>query len=154
MGHIFIKELQTDDVGVGIYYCKDKQIKTSKVGKDYISLILSDSSGGIDTKIWDIQGCRDSFLRGDYVKVEYRVSYLGKKQMTVSRIRKAAEDEYDISNYIKTSSKSLDELKIDLDFFLGKITNEYSKELVNFIIKDKEYQDKFYSHTAAKKYSS
>lgn len=70
--------------------------------------------------------------------------------MTVSRIRKAAEDEYDISNYIKTSSKSLDELKIDLDFFLGKITNEYSKELVNFIIKDKEYQDKFYSHTAAK----
>lgn len=60
--------------------CKDKQIKTSKVGKDYISLILSDSSGGIDTKIWDIQGCRDIFLRGDYVKVEYRVSdYLGKK---------------------------------------------------------------------------
>lgn len=149
--HVFLNELRVDDYGVGIYFCKDRQIKKSKQGKEFISMILSDRSGTIDTKIWEADIHRNNFAKGDYVKVEYRVKdFQGKRQMDVSRIRTAHEDEYDLSDYIRTSKYSLEELKQRLKYFLYLMDNEYSKRLVDIILDDEELSNKFYTHTAAK----
>lgn len=151
MEHIFINELNVDDKDIGIYYCKDKQIKKSKVGKDFLSLILSDKTGWIDTKIWEIDGFTDKFEKGDYVKVEYRISeYLGKKQMSVLRIRKAEEWEYNVENYIKASERSFDNLYEEFNALISKVDNEYSIALINKILDDEDLASKFFNHTAAK----
>ena len=83
----------------GFYVLSQSEPRTSKTNKPYLSGRLSDSTGDIEFKVWDYAGPISASDAGSVVKIRGVVGeFQGKPQLTVRRIRSAAEtDEYDLA---------------------------------------------------------
>ena len=54
---VSIKEVGSQDIVYGIFYCKYKELKKTKYGDNYINVGLSDNSGVLDSKVWKNSKC-------------------------------------------------------------------------------------------------
>ena len=136
-----------------VYLCKSKQILTTKVGKEYGSLILQDKTGTVDAKIWDLgsPGIGD-FETVDYVFVDADINIFNDKlQLNIRRIRKANEGEYVASDYLPTSSKDIDTMYNELKEKIFSVKDiNYNVLLSKFFIEDKAFVERFKYASAAK----
>lgn len=149
----FIETLR-EGTGVNdIYLCKHKQAAVTKNGKPYENLILQDKTGTLDAKIWepDSPGI-DDFDVFDYVEVIGDVtSFNGALQLSIKRIRKVREGEYDPKDYLPVSKKDIEVMYKELLELSAKIQNPQILQLVNsFFAEDLEFVKKFKNHSAAK----
>ena len=89
----------------GIYLVKSKTAATAKNGKEYNNVVLMDKTGIIDGKIWEPDSAAiDDFDALDYIDVVGSVSrYNGALQISLTRVRKAREDEYNTADYLQTA---------------------------------------------------
>lgn len=149
----YIKELTDGERVIDFYFCRQRQsMKSQKTGKNYLSLTLSDKTGTISGKVWDLNRDIQSFNEGDYIKIDANVqTFNNELQLNIRKIRKAQEGEYDEANYIPTTDKNIDELFSKLTSFISSIENKYIKELLtNIFINNKAISEAFKKHTAAK----
>ena len=112
----FINTLREGERLSGIYLCKHKQAAVTKNGKPYENVILQDKTGTLDGKIWDpnSQGI-DDFDSLDYIDVVGDVtSFQGSLQVSIKRVRKASEGEYEPGNYLPVSSREIEPMYQEL----------------------------------------
>ncbi len=149
----FINELREGERVGEIYLCKQKQSAVTKNGKPYENLILQDKTGTIDAKIWDpnSQGI-DDFGLLDYVAIVGDVnSFAGALQISVKRLRRAKEGEYQAADYLPVSENSVDEMTQKLLDYIHSVENPYlSRLLIRLFVEDKGFYQAFKSHSAAK----
>lgn len=149
----FIKDYNEGDRVSDIYLCKFRQSAVTKNGKSYDTVILQDKTGTLDAKIWDPNnpGISD-FDTLDYIEVYGDVtSFQGALQVSVKRIRKCGEGEYEPANYLPVSSKNIDEMFAELLSYINAIENTYLKKLLeSFFVKDAEFIKAFKQSSAAK----
>ncbi len=149
----FINELNEGERVVEIYLCKQKQAAVTKNGKPYESLILQDRTGVVDAKIWDpnSQGI-DEFSAMDYIAIVGDVnSFAGALQISIKRVRKAKDGEYNAADYLPVSENSVDEMTSKLLDYIRSVKNPYlSQLLTRLFIEDKEFFEVFKNHSAAK----
>lgn len=149
----FINELREGERVGEIYLCKQKQSAVTKNGKPYESLVLQDKTGTIDAKIWDpnSQGI-DDFGVLDYIAIVGDVnSFAGALQISVKRVRRAKEGEYQASDYLPVSENNVDEMTQKLLDLIHSVKNPYlSRLLIRLFIEDKGFFQIFKSHSAAK----
>ncbi|MBO9609274.1 MAG: phosphohydrolase, partial [Paenibacillaceae bacterium] len=92
-----IKDFQDGAHFVGFYLIKEIEAKqtNSSVPKDYLDLVLADSSGQISAKLWDASKTDiETFFPMCLVKVQGVVQlYREKLQVKVIRMRKASEQD-------------------------------------------------------------
>ena len=149
----YIKELNEGDRMSDIYLCKHKQSAVTKNGKSYDNVILQDKTGTIDAKIWDPNNAGiDDFDSLEYIEVFGDVSsFQGSLQVSVKRVRKCAEGEYNASDYLPVSLKNIDEMYGELVAFINGVENRYLKTLLNsFFIDDAQFIRAFKQSSAAK----
>ncbi len=149
----YINEFNDGERVVDFYFCKQRQsMKSQKTGKNYLSLVLSDKTGTISGKVWDINRDIQSFVEGDYIKIDGNVqTFNNELQLNIRKIRKAQEGEYNEADYIPTTDKDINDLYKQLVDFISSIENKYIKQLLtNIFINDKEVAENFKKHTAAK----
>ena len=149
----YIKELNEGDRMSDIYLCKHKQSAVTKNGKSYDNVILQDKTGTIDAKIWDPNNAGiDDFDSLEYIEVFGDVSsFQGSLQVSVKRVRKCAEGEYNASDYLPVSLKNIDEMYGELVAFINGVENRYLKTLLNsFFIDDAQFIRAFRQSSAAK----
>ena len=148
-----IRDLKEGDRIFDIYLCKHKQAAVTKNGKPYENVILQDKSGTIDAKVWDPNnpGIGD-YNALDYIEVYGDVNnFQGNLQVSVKRIRVCKEGEYNPSDYLPVSSKSIDGMYQELLKFVESIQNPYLKQLLEaFFVKDEDFGKKFRNSSAAK----
>lgn len=149
----FINELREGERVGEIYLCKQKQSAVTKNGKPYENLILQDKTGTIDAKIWDpnSQGI-DDFGVLDYVAIVGDVnSFAGALQISVKRLRRAKEGEYQAADYLPVSENSVDEMTRKLLDYIHSVENPYlSRLLIRLFVEDEGFYRAFASHSAAK----
>jgi 3'-5' exoribonuclease len=88
---------------------------------------------------------------GTIVKVRGLVgSYLDKPQIRIEKMRQAKEDEYDLGDFFRKSSKSEEELAGLLDGMIGRVENSYLKKLLDAIFGDDDFRKLYLSAPAAK----
>ena len=136
-----------------IYLCKHKQAAVTKNGKAYENVILQDKTGTIDAKIWDpTSGGIDDFDTLDYVEVVGDVSnFQGSLQLSIKRVRKAQEGEYDPQDYLPVTDKNIDEMYEELLRILNTVENPYLKTLADAYFRNNEaFAKAFKGHSAAK----
>ena len=136
-----------------VYLCKFKQAALTKAGKPYDNVILQDKTGTIDAKIWDPGSVGiDEFEAMDYIAVTGDVtSFQGNLQLSIKRVRKVQEGEYDPKSYLPVSDKNIDEMYIELCNLIKTVNNPYlSKLLKSFFFGDEEFEKRFKFHSAAK----
>ena len=149
----FIETLREGERINDVYLCKYKQSAVTKNGKPYENVILQDKTGTIDAKIWEPNSMGiDDFEALDYVAVVGDVSsFQGALQVSIKRVRKVHEGEYDPSNYLPVSEYDIEEMYEQLLGFVKAIKNPYLARIVNhFFVEDTDFVKRFQFSSAAK----
>ena len=149
----YISEWKEGDRISGIYLCKHFQAAVTKNGKPYENMILQDKTGCVDAKIWDPNSAgiaeHDKF---DYLEVVGDVSvFQGAIQLSIKRLRKAGEGEYDPSDYLPVSKKDRNQMLHELRTLIGSIESPHLKKLLeSFFTEDEAFVRDFLYSSAAK----
>ncbi len=149
----FIETLREGERINDVYLCKYKQSAVTKNGKPYENVILQDKTGTIDAKIWEPNSMGiDDFDMMDYVAVVGDVSsFQGALQVSIKRVRKVREGEYDPSNYLPVSEYDIEDMYKQLLTFVNGIKNPYLFKIVkHFFVDDAEFVKQFKFSSAAK----
>ena len=149
----FIESLREGERLNDVYLCKYKQSAVTKNGKPYENVILQDKTGTIDAKIWEPNSMGiDDFDMMDYVAVVGDVSsFQGALQVSIKRVRKVREGEYDPANYLPVSEYDIEDMYKQLLTFVNGIKNPYlSKVVKHFFVDDLEFVKQFKFSSAAK----
>ena len=124
----------------GFFICKEKHLRYTRNGDLYLDLVLSDSTGIIQSKMWDlVDDFQDRFNRGDPVAVKGKVGEFNEiHQLTVSQINLASSEQYGKYGFSpELLLKSVDEPLNELWNRLSKLSKSIKKplrELVSAII--------------------
>lgn len=149
----YINEIKDGERIVDFYLCRQRQsFRSQKTGKNYLSLTLADKTGTISAKVWELTKDIQSFEEGDFIKIDATVhTFNNELQLSIKRLRRAEEGEYDPTDYIPVTKENIDELYAKLKDYIRSIDNSYLKTLLtNIFIENKEIAEKFRKHTAAK----
>jgi 3'-5' exoribonuclease len=148
-----IKGLKDGNEFVGFYHIKEIEAKqtNSSVPKDYLDLVLADSSGHISAKFWDAsKNDIETFFPMCLVKVQGVVQvYREKLQAKVIRIRKTVEqDGVSITDFIRSAPIGADELLPIIQQAISTLTHNDIRSIVTFCFE--KVKDTMQSAPAAK----
>ena len=148
----YIESLREGERINEIYLCKFKQAALTKAGKPYDNVILQDKTGTLDAKIWDPGSVGiDEFDAMDYVAVTGDItSFQGNLQLSIKRVRKVGEGEYDPKDYLPATDKNVDEMYAELMGFVNSVKNPYLSRLLHSFFDDADFAKAFKFHSAAK----
>ncbi len=148
----FIETLREGERINEIYLCKSKQAALTKSGKPYDNVLLQDKTGTLDAKIWDPGSVGiDEFDALDYVAVTGDVtSFQGNLQLSIKRVRKVGEGEYEPENYLPVSDKDIDEMYQEMMGYIASVKNPYLSKLLHTFFDDEAFAKAFKFHSAAK----
>ncbi len=122
-------------------------------GGQYLALTLADKTGQLEARMWEefadaLQTCND----GCFVKVQGQISkYQGKFQITLSRMRNAADAEIDKADFVPTSMFDIAEMDLELRDYVSKFESESLRRLVLSFLDDPEIGPAFREAPAAKR---
>lgn len=148
----FIETLREGERINEIYLCKSKQAALTKSGKPYDNVLLQDKTGTLDAKIWDPGSVGiDEFDALDYIAVTGDVtSFQGNLQLSIKRVRKVGEGEYEPENYLPVSDKDIDEMYQEMMGYISSVKNPYLSRLLHMFFDDAAFAKAFKFHSAAK----
>ena len=131
----------------GFFICKEKHLRFTRNGDLYLDLLLSDATGVIQGKMWDlVDEFQDRFNGGDPVAVKGKVGEFNElQQLTVTQINLASSHQYGKYGFspellLKSVDEPLDELwsrllkilksiKKPLRDLVSAIINEYAEKI-------------------------
>ena len=143
-----------DNEQITSYFCL-AQIQTREKktgGGQYLALMLADKTGSLEARMWEefadtVANCAE----GCFVKVQGQVSRYGNKwQITVNRMRNAAESEVDTSDFQPVSAFPPEEMDAELRAIVANFTDPDLKRLVFAFLDDPEIGPAFRIAPAAK----
>lgn len=148
----YIGDLRDGEMVSETYLCKTKQALKTKAGKSYYSLLLQDKTGTLDGKVWELSQGIDHFESMEYIHIEGQmVNFQGALQLNIKRVRKSHEGEYDPSDFVPTTGKSISEMYSELLKYISKVKEPHLRKLLeSFFVEDAAFAERFKKHSAAK----
>lgn len=148
----YIKDIKEGETVGGVYFCKVKNELRSKADKPYYSVTLQDKTGTLDAKVWDINsGGIEDFDSGDFIFVQGQVTkFQSALQLSMIRVKKCSEGEYDETDYIPVSNYDREEMFKELLAILSTVKGSFYRKLLDSFFKDPEFVSIFKKHSAAK----
>ena len=128
------------------------QVRERKGGGQYLALTLNDKTGSLEARMWEeFAEAFSSCGEGCYVKVQGQISkYQGKWQITLTKMRSAAESEVETSDFQPVSEFSADAMDAELREFVAAFVDEDLKRLVLAFLDDPKIGPAFRMAPAAK----
>ena len=143
-----------DNETVTSYFCLTQvQLREKKTGGgQYLALSLGDRTGTLEARMWE--EFADAFTtcgEGCYVKVQGQISrYQGKYQITITKLRNAAESEVDAADFQAISAFPVEQMDAELRTIVHAFKNEDLKRLVLAFLDDEQIGPAFRVAPAAK----
>lgn len=122
-------------------------------GGQYLALTLADKTGQFDARMWEefadvVTHCSE----GCYVKVQGQVGkYQGKFQITVTKMRSAAESEVDPADFVPTTQYDVAAMDAELRGYVEVFRSNPLRQLVLAFLDDPDIGAKFREAPAAKR---
>jgi len=148
----FINELAEAERIESVFAVSDKQLRTTRAGKAFLSLKLTDKTGNIDAVVWDnAESLNTKFEKGDYVGVRADVSsYQGSLQLTVQSLKKIEKTKEYTERFLPVTGKDVGGMVAELKSIAGSITNAKVKALIMGYLGDEGFMQGFTGAPAAK----
>ncbi len=126
--------------------------RDKKGGGQYLALTLTDKTGTFDARMWEeFAGVVETCSSGCFVKVQGRIDkYQGRFQITLQKLRHAADSEVDIADFQAVTQYNVDALWQELNGYVDGFTNLDLQRLVRAFLNDPELGPAFKSAPAAK----
>ena len=121
-------------------------------GGQYLALTLSDKTGAFEARMWEeFASAVASCAEGCYVKAQGQVAkYQGKFQITLTKLRLAADSEVEPADFVPTSRFDIDAMWSELRGYVDAFTNPDLKRLVFAFLDDPEIGPAYRAAPAAK----
>ncbi len=149
---VYINEIKENTKIDTIFLVQNKNIATTKNGKPYISLNLSDKTGVVKSRVWDnAEKLSKQFDTGDIVAVKaHSVIYQGEIQLNINNILKIADDDTDLTFFLPSSENNPEQSIKDLFKIIDSIKTSHLKKLLQIIFNDEYILSSFKKAPAAK----
>jgi len=135
----------------GVYLLTAKDTRTTKAGKPFYKLRLSDRTGTVDCTVWEIGQVDERLGSGDLVVVNARVTeYQGKAQLEASAVATAPPGAATPRDFLPSTYRDIDELKGFLQFHIASVYDPDYSALLEEIFGDYEFLEIFSTAPAAK----
>lgn len=120
----------------GFCIIKNIEVKTSSKGSRYVDMILSDSEGEINAKIWTYEDRFENLKPGDTVKVGGSITeYNGAAQFRVDDIRLIDEkDNINPADLVKSADYNADQMYDELFNIASSFADTDFRELVTAVL--------------------
>ena len=134
----FVTDLGAEQTITTFFLVREKEIRNTREGKQYLRLELGDRSGTIEARMWDqFEAIAKEFGRDDFVKVQARVEiYRNRPQLSLQQVRRAKPEEVDLADFLPHTKEDVGKLWAQLLEYANSIENSWLKKLVNGIISD------------------
>ncbi|MCL2501259.1 MAG: HD domain-containing protein [Defluviitaleaceae bacterium] len=148
----YLEDVKENEHVVEHYLCRQKQTLKTRGGKTYLSLRLSDKTGQMDAKVWEMNNDIQSFEEGDMVKIDAQVAtYQNELQLKIIKLRKSRDGEYIPLNYVPTTEKDIDMLYGEVLDFIKSVQHPKLRALLEgILINDETQAEAFRVRSAAK----
>jgi 3'-5' exoribonuclease len=121
-------------------------------GGQYLALTLSDKTGSMEARMWEeFASAMSTCGEGCYVKVQGQISkYQGKFQITLSKMRLAANSEIEVADFVPTTKYDVTEMWAELREHVEAFSNPDLKRLVLAFLDDERIGAAYREAPAAK----
>lgn len=136
-----------------VFLLSSKETRTTKAGKPYLRLRLSDRTGTVDCMVWETDAMDSAAKTGDLVLVTGRASeYQGRPQLEATRVVKAPPGMADPRDFLPSTYRDVEELKGFLRFHIDSVRDPDYAAMLGLIFGDAEFFEVFATAPAAKLY--
>jgi len=138
-----------------VFLLAESSPRETRGGSPYLKATLSDRTGRIEARYWDVPGGIlgdlkiGSGVRIDGIVEEYPVGS-GQRQVRIDHLEPV--DIFDLEDFLPRTKRDLAEMRRDLRELCEGIENPYLSQLLDHIFADEEFADSFSKATAAKIY--
>lgn len=141
----FVNELGHQESIDQVFQANQMQLRTNRNGSLYLLIDLSDRTGTISTRMWNVsESDMRGFSEGDFVRVEGTTQlFQGAMQMIATHIEKARLDEFDEADFVVLPSTAVDRLVNRLTEILRSLKCESLRALGETFLMDEEFMAKF-----------
>ena len=148
----YVSDLTPDATITSFFLVGEKEMRSTREGKPFLRLELSDRSGMIEARVWDnVEGLAPLFDRDDVIKVQARVeNYKNRLQLVVERIRRAEAAEVEWSDYFPHTAEDIERLYGRLREHVATIKDPWLSRLVSGVIEDPAISPRLKRAPAAK----
>jgi 3'-5' exoribonuclease len=148
----FVTDLNSEQNITTFFLVHEKEIRSTREGKQYLRLELGDRSGTIEARMWDqFEVAVKDIGRDDFVKVQARVEiYRNKPQLSLQNLRLAKPEEIDLADFLPQTKGDVAKLYAQLLEYAASIGNPWLKKLVTSIISDPAIATRYKRAPAAK----
>ena len=135
---------------------KERELRSTN-GRYRVAITLADRSGEIPGVIWDgedtpAQALASVLRLGDVVKVRGALGYYnGKPQLTVEKIRRCADEEFDLRDFMQASRFDPEEMFSDLLHLVNESVSCPYDALLEYILLNQDIRDGLMKAPAAMK---
>ena len=155
MAKLFIKDLKIGMTIEEVFLLAESSLRETRTGSPYLKATLSDKTGRIEARCWDVPGDIVGHLKiGSGLRitgvVEEYPQGSGQRQVRIESLEPA--EILDLEDFLPTTRRDLSEMRRELRRICEGIENPYLSRLLDHIFSDEELATTFGKAPAAKMY--
>ncbi len=152
MAKLFVADLKPKEEVESIFLMKIFSPMEDRTGKKYFNMILTDSTGDLEARLWSYsEELEKSLNKNDFVKVKGKVNlYQGRKQFVVSHIEKLTNDKVDMDDFVMKAAENPESMYSKLMTIVNELTDVYIRDLLKNILSDAEISRRLKTWQAGK----
>jgi 3'-5' exoribonuclease len=149
---LYLQDIRPGDKIASSFLVTEKNMAFSQKGSAYLNVRLKDKTGEIDAKVWDNAVALDRvFKKGDIISIEGRAqSYRNAVQISILTAKTCGREDVDPSDYLPASKLDTAAMFEDLRAYVGTMSSEPLKKLLDAFLNDEKTADLFRRAPAAK----
>jgi 3'-5' exoribonuclease len=140
MKKLFISELQGKEEFESVFLVKIFNTMEGKDGKKYFNIILTDSTGDLESRLWQWSAeVEKTISKNSFVRVRGKLNfYQGRKQFIISQIEKLQESEVNTEDFVAKATQDPEVMYKELLVIVSGLSDVYIRDLLKNIITDAE----------------
>jgi 3'-5' exoribonuclease len=155
MAKLFIKDLKIGMTIEEVFLLAESSLRETRTGSPYLKATLSDKTGRIEARCWDVPGDIVGHLKiGSGLRitgvVEEYPQGSGQRQVRIESLQPA--EILDLEDFLPTTRRDLSEMRRELRRICEGIENPHLSRLLDHIFSDHEFATTFGKAPAAKMY--
>jgi len=149
---LFIRDLKAQDTVRTSFLVKSKSLMAAKNGKSFLALLLSDRSGDLEGRVWELAEEKNLlFEEGQVVAVSGRAGqFQNRMQIAIDSLVPLPPEEIDLVDYLPEGPKNVEELYNELLEIFRGLSDPNIKAVGLALLEDPEIAARYKVCPAAK----
>jgi 3'-5' exoribonuclease len=140
----YVNQFRQQETVDEVFVASDKQLRPNRNGNLYLQLELSDRTGAIATRMWNVsEGVYNSFDNGDYVRVEGTTQlFQGALQLIATRLARVDPAGVNEEDFTLLPGIEVDKLVLRLGEMLRGMSDPHLRNLAECFLLDEPLMEK------------